>query len=118
VMKAYEKGKAHAIVIVAEGAEYNAEKLSAYYKKHQERLGFDLRIAILGHIQRGGTPSAYDRILASRLGSGAVEAMARGETGVLVGWVQSRIKTTPLETVVNSKKEIDRSLVDLARILD
>ncbi len=118
LMKAYEKGKAHAIVIVAEGAEYNAEKLSAYYKKHQERLGFDLRIAILGHIQRGGTPSAYDRILASRLGSGAVEAMARGETGVLVGWVQSRIKTTPLETVVNSKKEIDRSLVDLARILD
>jgi len=118
LMKAYEKGKAHAIVIVAEGAEYNAEKLSAYYKKHQERLGFDLRVAILGHIQRGGTPSAYDRILASRLGSGAVEAMARGETGVLVGWVQSRIKTTPLETVVNSKKEIDRSLVDLARILD
>jgi 6-phosphofructokinase 1 len=118
LMKAYEKGKAHAIVIFAEGAEYNAEKLSAYYKKHQERLGFDLRVAILGHIQRGGTPSAYDRILASRLGSGAVEAMARGETGVLVGWVQSRIKTTPLETVVNSKKEIDRSLVDLARILD
>lgn len=118
LMKAYEKGKAHAIVIVAEGAEYNAEKLSAYYKKHQERLGFDLRVAILGHIQRGGTPSAYDRILASRLGSGAVEAMARGDTGVLVGWVQSRIKTTPLETVVNSKKEIDRSLVDLARILD
>jgi 6-phosphofructokinase 1 len=118
LMKAYEKGKAHAIVIVAEGAEYNAEKLSAYYKKHQERLGFDLRVAILGHIQRGGTPSAYDRILASRLGSGAVEAMARGDTGVLVGWVQSRIKTTPLETVVNSKKDIDRSLVDLARILD
>jgi len=118
LMKAYEKGKAHAIVIVAEGAEYNAEKLSAYYKKHQERLGFDLRVAIIGHIQRGGTPSAYDRILASRLGSGAVEAMARGETGVLVGWVQSRIKTTPLETVVNSKKEIDRSLVELARILD
>ena len=92
LMKAYEKGKAHAIVIVAEGAEYNAEKLSAYYKKHQERLGFDLRVAILGHIQRGGTPSAYDRILASRLGSGAVEAMARGESGVLVGWVQSRIR--------------------------
>jgi len=118
LMKSYEKGKAHAIVIVAEGAEYNAEKLSAYFKQHQERLGFDLRVAILGHIQRGGTPSAYDRILASRLGSGAVEAMANGETGVLVGWVHSKIKTTPLEIVVNSKKEIDKSLVDLARILD
>lgn len=118
LMKSYEKGKAHAIVIVAEGAEYNAEKLSAYFKQHQERLGFDLRVAILGHIQRGGTPSAYDRILASRLGSGAVEAMTNGETGVLVGWVHSKIKTTPLEIVVNSKKEIDKSLVDLARILD
>ncbi|MHB8134334.1 MAG: ATP-dependent 6-phosphofructokinase [Anaerolineaceae bacterium] len=116
--KAYEKGKAHAIVIVAEGAEYNAEKLSAYFKEHHDRLGFDLRVAILGHIQRGGTPSAYDRILASRLGSGAVEAMAKGETGVLIGWVHSKLKSTPLEIVVNSKKEIDRSLVDLARILD
>lgn len=118
LMKAYEKGKAHAIVIVAEGAEYNAEKLSAYFKKHQERLGFDLRVAILGHIQRGGTPSAYDRILASRLGSGAVEVMAKGESGVLIGWVNSKIAATPLETVVNTKKEIDKSLVDLARILD
>jgi len=116
--KAYEKGKAHAIVIVAEGADYNAEKLSAYFKEHHDRLGFDLRVAILGHIQRGGTPSAYDRILASRLGSGAVEAMAKGEMGVLIGWVHSKLKSTPLEIVVNSKKEIDRSLVDLARILD
>jgi len=116
--KAYEKGKAHAIVIVAEGAEYNAERLSAYFKEHHDRLGFDLRVAILGHIQRGGTPSAYDRILASRLGAGAVEAMSKGETGVLIGWVHSKLKSTPLEIVVNSKKEIDKSLVDLARILD
>lgn len=115
---AYEKGKAHAIVIVAEGAEYNAEKLSAYFKEHQERLGFDLRIAILGHIQRGGTPSAYDRILGSRLGAGAVEAMASGNTGVLSGWINSQIAFTPLETVVNTKKEIDKSLIDLASILD
>ncbi len=115
---AYEKGKAHAIVIVAEGAEYNAEKLSAYFKEHQERLGFDLRIAILGHIQRGGTPSAYDRILGSRLGAGAVEAMASGNNGVLSGWINSQIAFTPLETVVNTKKEIDKSLIDLASILD
>jgi 6-phosphofructokinase 1 len=116
--RAYEKGKAHAIVIVAEGAEYNAERLSAYFKEHQERLGFELRVAILGHIQRGGTPSAYDRILASRLGAGAVEAMARGESGVLIGWVGSKIHATPLEVVVNSKKAVDKSLIDLASILD
>ncbi len=116
--RAYEKGKAHAIVIVAEGAEYNAEKLSAYFEKHHDRLGFDLRIAILGHIQRGGIPSAYDRILGSRLGAGAVDAMKSGNSGVLTGWVNSQIKWTPLEIVVNTKKEIDKSLIDLAGVLD
>jgi 6-phosphofructokinase 1 len=118
ISKAYEKGKAHAIVIVAEGSEYNAESLSAYFKEHQDRLGFELRVAILGHIQRGGTPSAYDRILASRLGAGAVEAMARGEFNVLTGSISSEIKYTSLEEVVNNKKEIDKSLVELAKILD
>ena len=118
ISRAYEKGKAHAIVIVAEGCEYNAESLSAYFKEHHDRLGFDLRIAILGHIQRGGTPSAYDRILASRLGAGAVEAMARGEYNVLTGWISSEIKYTPLEEVVKNKKEIDKSLLELAKILD
>jgi len=115
---AYEKGKAHAIVIVAEGAEYNAEKLSNYFKDHQETIGFDLRVAILGHIQRGGNPSAYDRILASRLGAGAVEAMANGNYGVLTGWIQSRITYTPLSEVVNTKKTLDKSLVELAAVLD
>ena len=118
ISKAYEKGKAHAIVIVAEGAKYNAEALSSYFKEHQDRLGFELRVAILGHIQRGGTPSAYDRILASRLGAGAVEAMASGEYNVLTGWVASEIKYTPLEVVVKNKKQIDKSLVELAKILD
>ncbi|MDO9085734.1 MAG: 6-phosphofructokinase [Anaerolineaceae bacterium] len=115
---AYEKGKAHAIVIVAEGAEYNAEKLSNHFKEHQETLGFDLRVAILGHIQRGGDPSAYDRILASRLGAGAVEAMANGNYGVLTGWIHSKITYTPLEEVVANKKTLDKALIELAAVLD
>lgn len=118
ISEAYNKGKAHAIVIVAEGAKYNAEKLSAYFKEHEDRLGFQLRVAILGHTQRGGTPSAYDRILGSRLGAGAVEAIARGESGVLIGWVNSKLTLTPLDVVVSSKKEIDKDLVTLAQILD
>ncbi|OJX41526.1 MAG: 6-phosphofructokinase [Chloroflexi bacterium 44-23] len=116
--RSYEKGKQHAIVIVAEGAAYNAERLSAYFKIHHDRLGFDLRIAILGHIQRGGVPSAYDRILASRLGAGAVDAMAEGKTGVLTGWFGSKVGWTALETVVNTVKEIDKSLIELAKTLD
>lgn len=115
---AYEKGKAHAIVIVAEGAEYNAEKLSNYFKDHEDTIGFDLRVAILGHIQRGGTPSAYDRILGSRLGSGAVGALASGITSVLTGWNQSKVTYTPLSEVVSNQKVLDKSLIELASILD
>lgn len=118
IEEAYEKGKAHAIVIVAEGSDYNAEKLSNYFKDHHETLGFDLRVAILGHIQRGGDPFAYDRILASRLGSGAVEALANGIYGVLTGWMQSKISYTPLAEVVANKKTLDKSLIELAAILD
>lgn len=115
---AYEKGKPHAVVVVAEGATYNAEKLIAYFKEHKERLGFDLRATILGHIQRGGSPSAYDRILATRLGAQAVDCLAAGEYGVLVGWVNGHGKTTPYEEVVNNKKQLDLELLKLADILD
>ncbi len=116
--KAYDKGKGHCIIVVAEGATYNAQKLDEYFKLHQERLGFDLRVTILGHVQRGGNPSAFDRILASRLGSGAIEALARGEKNVLVGLIKGEIKTTPLEEVVCGKKQLDLSLFDLQRRLD
>lgn len=118
LQQAYQRGKAHAIVVVAEGAKNNAEKLNEYFQQHRERLGFDLRVTILGHIQRGGNPGAFDRILASRLGAGAVEALARGEFGVLVGQIDGDITTTPLSEVVSNKKTVDMDLVKLAQILD
>ena len=116
--EAYEHGKAHAIVVVAEGAKYNAAALTEYFEKHQERLGFKVRATILGHVQRGGTPSAYDRILASRFGDVAIEAIARGETGVLVGSSGRAVVTTGIEEVVSNKKGINLDLVRLAKILD
>jgi len=115
---AYEKGKEHAIIVVAEGAKYNANALDAYFTEHRERLGFDLRVTILGHTQRGGTPSAYDRILASRLGAAAVYEMDKGNFGVLVGEIKDEIVTTPLEEVVSHPKELDRSFIELAKVLD
>jgi len=118
LFEAYEKGKAHAIIVVAEGATYNADKLAAYFQEHRERLGFSVRTTTLGHVQRGGNPGAFDRILASRLGAGATDAIARGEFGVLVGLIKSEIKTTPLSVVVENKKQLDLSLFELARILD
>ncbi len=116
--QAYERGKSHAIVVVAEGAEYNAAKLDVYFKEHAQRLGFELRTTILGHVVRGGNPSAFDRILASRLAAGATDALARGEFGVLAGLTKNEIKTVPLSEVVAHKKEIDVKLVELAKILD
>ncbi len=115
---AYEKGKQHAIVVVAEGAKYNANALDAYFTQHRDRLGFDLRVTILGHTQRGGNPSAIDRILGSKLGAAATDQLAKGNFGVLVGEIKGEITTTPLEQVVNHPKELDRSLVELAKVLD
>ncbi len=115
--RAYERGQAHALVVVAEGATYNAEALAEYFKEHHERLGFDLRVTTLGHVQRGGAPSAYDRLLATRLGADAVERLTRGEHGVLVGFIKGEIKATPLTEVVANKKPLDLRLLGLARML-
>jgi 6-phosphofructokinase 1 len=114
---AYERGKPHALIVVAEGAKYNAEAMAAHFKEHREELGFDLRVTTLGHVQRGGAPGAFDRILATRLGSGATEALARGEHGVLVGFVKGEVVTTPLSEVVGKKKSLDLHLLELSRVL-
>jgi 6-phosphofructokinase 1 len=114
----YEKGKNHAIVVVAEGANYDAQKLMAYFEAHRERLGFELRAAIIGHVQRGGSPGAYDRILASRLGAAAINQFVKSGTGVLVGTISGQIKATPLSEVVANQKKLDLDLIELARVLD
>jgi 6-phosphofructokinase 1 len=115
---AYERGKAHALAVVAEGARYDAEAMAAYFREHHARIGFDLRATTLGHVQRGGAPTAYDRLLASRLGAGAVEALARGETGVLLGMRQGRVTATPLGQICGAQKSVDPELFALAKVLD
>jgi len=115
--QASERGKSHAIVVVAEGARYDAEGLAAYFKAHQERLGFDLRLTRLGHIQRGGSPGVFDRILATQLGAAAVQNLLQGYHGVLVGWVGGQVRRTPLGEVANQSKPVDPQLIELARML-
>lgn len=115
---AYERGKAHALAVVAEGAKYDAETLALYFREHEARIGFDVRTTTLGHVQRGGAPTAYDRLLATRLGAGAVAALARGEVGVLAGMVQGRVTTTPLADIVGIQKPIDPELFELAKVLE
>ena len=115
--EAYLRGKPHALVVVAEGAKYNAEAMAAYFRTHKEECGFDLRVTTLGHVQRGGAPGAFDRILATRLGNGATEALARGERGVLVGSIRGEIVTTPLADLVGKQKPLEPTLVEMAGVL-
>lgn len=117
ITAAYERGKSHAIIVVAEGAAYDAEKLVQYFHEHQARLGYDLRATTLGHVQRGGEPTAFDRILATRLGAAATECLQNGEYGVLVGLNKGEITTTALSIVVANKKPIDLRTVELAAVL-
>ena len=114
---AYLRGKPHALVVVAEGAKYNAEAMAAYFRTHKEECGFDLRVTTLGHVQRGGVPGAFDRILATRLGNGATEALARGQRGVLVGFIRGDVVTTALPDVVGKQKPLDPALVEMAGVL-
>ncbi|MCA0452926.1 MAG: 6-phosphofructokinase [Chloroflexi bacterium] len=115
---AYARGKKHSIIVVAEGAKYDAEALVQYFKEHKATLGFELRATTLGHVQRGGSPTAFDRLLATRLGAAATAALANGEHGILVGTNQSTITKTPLATVIVSKKKLDFGLIELQKELD
>lgn len=115
---AYVRGKDHCIIAVAEGAAYNAAQIEAYLRQRQDETGFDVRTTILGHVQRGGTPTAFDRILATRLGQAAVECLLAGEHGVMVGLQGSEIVPTPLKDVTNTEKELDLSLYETSKIME
>lgn len=115
--QAYQRGKQHALVVVAEGAKHNAEGLMQYFQEHRQRLGFAVRATTLGHVQRGGTPSAYDRILATRLGAGAVDFLELGGKGHLLGMIKGQVVPTPYNEVVGLTKQLDPALFELAESL-
>ncbi|HEY6924435.1 MAG TPA: ATP-dependent 6-phosphofructokinase [Steroidobacteraceae bacterium] len=117
IHESYDRGKRHAIVVVAEGASYNAERMAAYFDQHAQRLGFDLRVTKLGHVQRGGAPGVFDRLLATRLGAAAVERLCACEHGALLGLVDGKITATPLASVVGVTKALDQALLELSRVL-
>ncbi len=115
IKSAMSKGKMSSIIITAEGQKSGrAYDLAEAIRK---KSGFDARVCILGHVQRGGSPTAADRVLASRLGAGAVEALWSGETNCMIGMNGSKLVKVPFEFIYNNKKENPRELIDLAQIL-
>lgn len=113
LLRRYHDGHTNCIVIVAEGAS------TAYQVADQlkDRIGFETRVTVLGHLQRGGTPSVFDRLLGSRLGMNATERLLIGDSGKMVGLVGNRTLATPLEEVLSKKKTLDLSLLEVADIL-
>ena len=118
IASAYERGKHHAVVIVSEGAKHDAQALAALLERdHRERVRFDMRVTVLGHIQRGGAPTVFDRLLGARFGGHAVESLAKGESGVLVGIRGAKLVTTPLSEIIGKQKPLALELMELAQIL-
>lgn len=114
--KAEKAGKSSSIVVVAEG-----EELGGIYeiaKSTKEVFpDYDIRVTILGHIQRGGSPSCADRVLASRLGYGAVVGLMNGENKVMAGLRSNKITYTPISEAIKKHNEIDKDLLAISEIL-
>jgi 6-phosphofructokinase 1 len=111
----YERGKPHFIVVTAEGAALTARRFHEYVNGSKDT--FESRLTVLGHVQRGGSPTAYDRLLGSRLGAAAAEALIGGRSGVMVGVSGSRVKTFPLDEVAARSRILDEDTYELALTL-
>ncbi len=114
--KVGKRKKLFSLIIVAEGNPLGSADAIAHEIKSRFE-SFDTRVTVIGHLQRGGSPSGYDRLLASRLGNAAVEALLDGHKNVMVGLVSQQIKHTPLSIAVKNQKEINLDLLRLAEML-
>lgn len=110
-------GKTSSIVVVAEG-DTTGENVFELAKAAKEHLpSYNPRVTVLGHLQRGGTPTCFDRVLASRLGVKAVEFLLDGQRDIMVGLENNRVVATPISDIVNSEHDINRELLRISDIL-
>lgn len=113
IQEGHKRGKTHGIIILAEGAG-NAYTIGRQLKNI---LGYEVRISILGHIQRGGTPSAFDRQLGSMMGAEAVKALMDGKSGFMVALSGAHYSLVPLEEAISKKKTINQKQYEMAQVL-
>ncbi len=115
VENAYERGKSHCIIIFAEGASLKVQQVAEYLEAHE--VGFETRVSILGHIPRGGSPTAFDRMLATRMGVEAAEVLLTGGTDIMVGISGRDIVTVPLEEATSKSRPVNLELLEMVHVL-
>ncbi|AYN04552.1 MULTISPECIES: 6-phosphofructokinase [unclassified Flavobacterium] len=117
LQKSKASGKSSSIVVIAEGDKIgkNVFELKDYVEANLPE--YDVRVSVLGHMQRGGSPSCFDRVLASRLGVKAVESLLEGKSNYMVGLQNDKVSLTPLEQAIKGKSEIDRELLRVSEIM-
>jgi 6-phosphofructokinase 1 len=115
--KSKRRGKSSSIVVVAEGDKIgkNVFELKDYVDEHMSY--YDVRVSVLGHIQRGGDPTCFDRVLASRMGVKAVESLLDGKSNFMVGLKNSKMELTPLEKAIKGKSKINMELLRVSDIM-
>jgi len=115
VEDAYMKGKSHAMIVVAEGANLGCNEIAEYLNQHD--IGFEVRITILGHVVRGGRPTAFDRMLATRFGISAIEALHEGKSGVMMALEGTTIVSRELEEVISNQRPMNPQYSHILDIL-
>jgi 6-phosphofructokinase 1 len=115
--KGMNKDKSSSIVLVAEGEKISGGAIQVAEKVSQEYPDYDTRVTILGHIQRGGSPSAFDRVTASRLGVSAVEALIDDQKSIMVGLVNKEVVHVPFNQALKNKKKLNPALLELTNVL-
>ena len=113
---AYVRGKNHCIIICAEGAKPGAQEVYRYLTEND--TGFEVRMTVLGHIQRGGRPTAFDRLLATRMGIAAVDLLLAGVSGEMVTLDGTEIKHIPIEMAIGKQRAVSKNYIGLAEMLD
>ncbi len=115
--KSSKTGKTSSIVVVAEGDQIGKNIAKLALRLEKELPEYETKVTVLGHIQRGGSPSCFDRVLASRLGVGAIDALKDGKSNIMVGIEHKKIVHVPFETAINIKKTLDFDLMRVADIV-